>query len=142
MIRRALIALGGVVALTGLTGFAEPDRYAAGQVWEYRTRPGDEGSLLKIQRIETIGPADGGERVYHISVIGFRLRNPDMQPVLQHSPVSRETLDASVTRLGDQSVKFPDPGDGIAQWKADNGGIFTLPVAEIIEFIDQQTADR
>jgi hypothetical protein len=47
-----------------------------------------------------------------------------------------------VTRLGDQSVKFPDPGDGIAQWKADNGGIFTLPVAEIIEFIDQQTAGR
>ena len=24
-------------------------QYEAGQVWEYRTRPGEEGSLLKIQ---------------------------------------------------------------------------------------------
>jgi hypothetical protein len=28
------------------------DRYAEGQVWEYQTRPGDQGSLLKIQKIE------------------------------------------------------------------------------------------
>lgn len=142
MIRRTLIALGGVMALAGLTGFAEPDRYAAGQVWEYQTRPGDEGSLLKIQRIETIGPADRAHRAYHISVIGFRLRNPEMQTVLQHSPVSRESLDASVTRLGDQSAEFPDPAGGIAQWKADNGGVFTLTVAEIIELIDRQTSGR
>lgn len=128
-----------VMAIIGLAGFTEPDRYAAGQVWEYRTRPGDEGSLLKIQRIEA-APGDGGERIYHISVIGFRLRNAEMEPRLEHSPVSRETLDASVTTLGDPGAKFPNPDDGIARWKADNGGVFTITVAEIIDLIDRQTS--
>lgn len=142
MIRTALSVLAALAALTTLTGFDKPDRYAVGQVWEYNTRAGDEGSLLKVQRIEAFGPPDRGERVYHISVIRFRLRNGDMEPVLQHSPVSRETLDASVTRLGDQTVEFPDPDGGIADWKAQNGGVFTITVAEIIELIDRQTSGR
>ena len=139
--KRLSAVLHALIAVMGLSGFAEPDRYAAGQVWEYRTRPGDEGSLLKIQRIEAM-PGDKMGPVYHISVIRFRFRNPEMQPVLQHSPVSRQTLDASVTRLGDPGIEFPDPTGGIAQWKADNGGVFTISVAEIIELIDQQTAGR
>lgn len=133
---RILSALAAVVLLTGLS---EPDRYAAGQVWEYRTRPADSGSLLKIQRVEqhaATGP------IYHISVIGLRLRNQDMNPVLPHTPVSRETLDASVTRLSDKSPPFPDFEPGIAQWRADRGGVFTIPVAEIIEIIDRQTSGR
>lgn len=137
--KRLSALLLAVVAVVGLGGFAEPDRYAAGQVWAYHTRPGDEGSLLKIQRIETLSGAGRGP-IYHISVIRFRLRNGDMTPALEHSPVSRETLDASVTALGDQSVEFPDPGDGIARWKADNGGVFTITVAEIIDLIDRQTS--
>ena len=142
MIRRTLALLAACVAFTGLTGFDTPDRYAVGQVWAYHTRAGDDGSLLKIQRIEAFGPPERGERVYHISVIRFRLRNGDMEPVLEHSPVSRETLDASVTRLADQTIEFPDPANGIADWKAHNGGVFTITVAEIIELIDRQTSGR
>ena len=140
MIRRAAFTLAAIVGLIGLTGFAKPDRYAVGQVWEYRTRPGDEGSLLKIQRIESFGPPERNERVYHISVIGFRLRTGGT--VLEHSPVSRETLDASLTRPVDQAIEFPDPANGILDWKAHNGGVFTITVAEIIELIDQQTSGR
>ena len=139
MIGRRLAILGlAMVALTALTGFQEPNRYAAGQVWEYQTRPGDEGSLLKIQRIER---APGRrDLVYHISVIGFRLSNPDVLPVLHHSPVSRETLDASVTRLSSSTAEFPDPSEGIAVWKRNNGGVYDIPVARIIEAIERQTA--
>ena len=139
MIGRRLAILGlAMVALTALTGFQEPNRYAAGQVWEYQTRPGDEGSLLKIQRIER---APGRrDLVYHISVIGFRLSNPDVLPVLHHSPVSRATLDASVTRLSSSTAEFPDPSEGIAVWKRNNGGVYDIPVARIIEAIERQTA--
>lgn len=140
MIRRSLCLLAALAAFTGLAGFDTPDRYAVGQVWEYRTRPGDEGSLLKIQRIEAFGPPERGERAYHISVIRFRLGNGGT--VLEHTPVSRETLDASVTQLGDQAVEFPDPGEGIGDWKAHNGGVYTITVAEIIELIDRQTSGR
>lgn len=126
-----------LTAVLGLCGFAQSDRYAAGQVWEYRTRPGDEGSLLKIQRIDA-DPA--GKPIYHISIIRFRLRNPEMTPELNHAPVSRETLDASVTKPGDPSAAFPDADPGIAVWKADNGGVFTIPVAQVVEIVDRQTS--
>ncbi|HYC75130.1 hypothetical protein [Brevundimonas sp.] len=131
---RMLLAL---TALVALGGFAEPDRYAAGQVWEYRTRAADAGSLLKIRRVEEhaeLGP------IYHVSVIGLHLRNRDMDQVLSHTPVSRETLDASVTRLSDRSPPFPDFEPGIAQWRADQGGVFTISIAEIIEIVDRQTS--
>lgn len=127
-----------LTALTTLGGFSQPNAYAEGQVWEYRTRPGDEGSLLKIQRIER--RRGQRELVYHISVIGFRLSNPEVVPVLPHSPVSRETLDASVTRLSDSAAEFPDASNGILVWKRNDGGVYTIPVARIIELIDRQTA--
>ena len=136
--RRLAVAGLALAALTTLGGFQASSRYAEGQVWEYQTRPGDEGSLLKIQRIERVrGRRDP---VYHISVIGFRLSNPDVLPVLHHSPVSRETLDASVTRLSSSTAEFPDPSEGIAVWKRNNGGVYDIPVARIIEAIERQTA--
>lgn len=128
--------LSAVAALVMLAGFTAPDRYAAGQVWEYRTRAAEAGSLLKIQRIET--PTGHDEPIYHISVIGLRLSNGG--DALQHTPVSRETLDASVTELSDRRPAFPDPAPGIAQWKADQGGVFTMTVAEIIQIVDDQVA--
>ena len=132
-----LAAVFAIGAFTILTGFSEPDRYAAGQIWEYRTRPSDMGSLLKVQHVENhevLGT------VYHISVIGIRLRNPEMHPELPHTPVSRETLDASVTELSTKTPVFPKPEDGIAQWRADDGGVFTIPVADIVEIVDRQTS--
>jgi len=108
-------------------------RYAEGQVWEYRTRPGDEGSLLKIQRVE---PWPGGGQVYHISVI--RVRFADHADVeLQHLPVSARTLDASVTRLSASSAVFPLADEGIAIWRAESGGVFDIPLAEIVEIADR-----
>jgi hypothetical protein len=117
-----------------------PDRYAVGQVWEYHVRKGDEGSLLKIQQIEQdpaqakLGP------IYHVSVIGVHFRNAQVPGVLQHIPVSRKTLDASVTRRIETSAAFPDPSNGIAEWRNDHGGVFAIPVSEIVEIVDEQTA--
>jgi hypothetical protein len=130
----AVLAIG---AFPVLTGFSEPDRYAAGQIWEYRTRPSDTGSLLKVQSVEN---HDVLGTVYHISVIGIRFRNPEMHPELPHTPVSLETLDASVTRLSTKAPVFPKPEDGIAQWRDDDGGVFTIPVSDIVEIVDRQSS--
>lgn len=142
--------LAALALFAGLTAQAPaPDRYAEGQVWEYRTRPGDEGSLLKIQRIEAwpevaagaaSAPAgDGAEggRVYHISLVGVRLGPGRAPSALQHMPVSRETLDASVIRLSEASPAFPDPAEGLATWREARGGVFTIPVAEIVGALEQ-----
>jgi hypothetical protein len=113
----------------------EPARYQEGQVWEYRTRPGDEGSLLKIQRIET--PPDGRGPIYHISVIGVRL-GARTGSQMQHLPVSELTLNASVTRLSAGNADFPSADEGIAMWRGAQGGVFDIPLAEIVGIVDRQ----
>lgn len=112
--------------------------YSEGQVWEYKTRPGEAGSLLRIGKIETdpkLGP------VFHISIIGAKVRNPDagrgFSSELAHFPVSKATLDQSVTRLSQARPAFPDYREGYEEWRRANGGVFTLSVAEIIAVVEE-----
>jgi hypothetical protein len=127
----------GLLVLMALAAGAPiSDRYAVGQVWEYRVRPGDEGSLIKIQEIDPatihLGPT------YHISVIGVHTCTADRTSTVQHMPVSRETLDDSVTKPSRSDASFPDASNGIAIWKSRNGGVYTIPLAQIIETISRQ----
>ena len=117
---------------------AAPERrpaYADGQVWSYHTRLEDQSSLLKINKIEggsgsMVGP------IYHISVVGVHLGGSATTTAIHHLPVSRETLDDSVVALTTSSAAFPDSTDGIKQWRAAHGGVFNIPVSEIVELID------
>ncbi|MEO1046189.1 MAG: hypothetical protein AAFX04_12175 [Pseudomonadota bacterium] len=117
--------------------------YAEGQIWAYDTRAGEEGSLLKIQKIELIGPAEEPMEVFHLSIVGISFSNKAVGSVLPHTPVSRQTLDDSVVRLDDSDVEFPLPSavqQGIAAWEEAQGGVFTVSVKEIIDFVDQAIA--
>ncbi len=125
--------------LSGAGGETTADRYAAGQVWEYRTRPQEPGSLVMIREIEDIAPVG---RIYHVSITGIRPDATWGPTEIAHSPVSRETLDASVTRLSSKQPQAPDYRPGIAQWRADRGGVFTIPVADIVGLIDAQLGGR
>ena len=111
---------------------ASPTRYAEGQVWQYKTRIQDAGSLIKIQKIEK------AERttIYHISIIGIHL-GPDASTPLQHAPVAQETLDASVTQQVPDPGTFPDATEGIAEWRSAQGGVFTISLAEIAEVLQK-----
>lgn len=135
-------ALGAMLLFLSLSAQSSPRSYSEGQVWEYKTRAGDEGSLLRIQRIEPGPTGSKLERIYHIAVVGFHLRNPRVVPMLPHAPVSQQTLDASVTKLSSSDRSFPPPDSGIEEWKQAKGGVFTITVAEIIDILDQQTANQ
>lgn len=115
------------------------DRYAVGQVWAYHTRPGDAGSLLKIQAIERDPAALRGGPIYHISVIGVHFADPAIAPILPHLPVGRATLDASVTQQAAPDVPFPEAAPGIAEWQRARGGVYTMTLAEIIADVDAQS---
>jgi hypothetical protein len=105
--------------------------YQEGQVWHYRTRPGEERSLVKIQRIEESPDAD--ETIFHISLIRLAWRFGDALP---HAPVSRSTLDRSVTHLAAVFPDFPSVEEGIAEWKRASGGVYAVSLAEIVEMGD------
>jgi hypothetical protein len=118
---------------------AERPAYVEGQVWEYRTRPQDTGSLVKIQKIETPDWAKKSGPIYHVTVIGVHFQGPPLVVgLIGHLPVSRQTLDASLTRLApDQSTAFPGVEEGLAQWRRDKGGVFTLTLAEIVDMAER-----
>jgi hypothetical protein len=118
---------------------AQALRYAEGQVWEYRTRPGDGESLLKIQKIAPLPGGDEEMLVYHVSVIGVDL-GPKIARVLPHLPVAQEKLDASVTRLSSRTAEFPDPEEGIAEWTRAAGGVFNIAMAEIVALVEPTIA--
>lgn len=134
---RAALAF-ACLLLTGEASLsATANNYAEGQVWEYRTRPQDPRSLLKIQKIDR-DPSRAEHRViYHISVISVRLNDPNVPRDISQIPVARESLDDSVIRLASSGTNFPDASDGIAEWRRAKGGVFTIPVARIIDVVEQ-----
>ena len=138
LLRRMAAAVTLAVLLTGAQG-PRPE-YTVGQIWEYRTRAGDEGSLVRIQQIEEMAAADGP--IYHISVIGVRFRQAPLSGQLAHLPVSRTTLDASLTRLSSQTRSFPDVAPGIAHWREARGGVFTVPLAQVVDMVERMVAQQ
>lgn len=132
--RKLLSALATIgLAFVSTASFAQD--YTAGQVWQYKNRSQDSGSLLKIQKTGKIGPENDRMIVYHLSIIGINV--PGMDGTLSHLPVSKQTLDESVTMLANSAIEFPDPSEGIRMWREANGGIFTIPIAEIVGILEQ-----
>ena len=114
--------------------------FAPGQRWAYRTRPGEEDSTLVILRRELLGE----RAALHVQLQGLRLQNPllegGVQTFLGHLPVSEEAVRASVTQLLEIGVQADDEG-GYALWRGayerEEAGIFTLPVAEIVQALEE-----
>lgn len=124
---------------------AESDRYQPGQIWSYKATASDWRSLIKIQEIGQIGPKNDPVIVYHISMIGIAVPNA-MEPIeIGHLPVSRQTLNGSVTKLmeypGPLEPRFPDHFEGKAQWERDNGGVFTITLREIADILRNQVTE-
>ncbi|WP_417482801.1 hypothetical protein [Maricaulis sp.] len=106
-----------------------------GQVWTVRNAPNPELRAL-IARIEPFGKSD---IVVHISLTGVLMQNPDGESVLttaSHLPFEQSVLVASLDTL----VETGQPLDahfatGYQIWLDDEGGIFTVPVAEVVSLL-------
>ena len=122
----------------------KPD-YAEGQVWTYDHRPGEDGSRVVIRKIG-VEPEDG--EVFHLSIVGVKLRNHRVpggaQPAMHHAAVLRTTLDKSLRTLTPATDADTAWEDGYAVWRQayDNGdaGVFELTIAEILGYIEMVVA--
>jgi len=115
--------------------------FCQGELWAYRTRPGEEASTVLINRIDadaTLG------QIFHISLTAVKIKNARASggttSTVAHLPVSQETLDKSLTkRIGTAPINA-DYLDGYGQWRRafDQGeaGIFSIDVAEIVSFLE------
>ena len=106
---------------------AASQEFAPGQEWSYQARPQDTASTVVIGVVE--------DHVIHISIhnvhIGKRVTN------IGHIPISPEALRSSVTQLRSETGDTEGIADGIAAWREANGGVFTISVADAVEYIEQ-----
>ena len=112
-------------------------KYKVGQVWTYRTRPYEAGSVLTIVKTEV---DDKLGSIIHIHLQGLRIKNPQAElgftSFATHLPCSEEAIDQSVTELRQASGLFPGYEEGHQEWRkafdAGNAGIWSIPVAEMV----------
>jgi len=111
---------------------------AVGQVWEYRNRPGDDGSTLTIGRLEDL-PKIGS--IVHISIAGVHVKDPGVpggqSERLPHAPFSRAAFEGSITLLVGRASPPAEFEAGYQQWQRAHGGVFTISVAEAVDLLEK-----
>ena len=136
MLQKALAILIGFFSTSAMS-----QDFQVGQIWEYKTRPGEEASRLYIVKIEAW---PNGDKIFHIYADKLKIKNPmlagGIQVELPHAPVSLQTLEQSIIKQAGTVQSLPDINEGYAAWKeaydAGEAGIFTIPVGEIISLIE------
>jgi hypothetical protein len=125
----------------GLETVAESP-FQPGQVWRYNNRAHEPGSTLTIVQID---PHAVLGDIIHVSVQGLQMKNPysrsGFSETIAHMPFAEAALRGSVTELTEENVALLCFQDGYRMWKtafdSDEGGIFTLSVAEAIDVMEQ-----
>ena len=122
--------------IAAFPALAQDRVYEEGQVWAFDVENSGDDNALIIQRIEPAEDTGFPYDVYHISMfVDIPLGEMD-ELVVGHLPVSRETLDASVTETSERDMStFSDWEEGYREWQNAKGGVFTIPMDEIVAFL-------
>ncbi len=129
--------VGAVTKDTTLTDSTDT-KFKVGQVWHYKTRRGEEQSTLIILKIDN-SPSVG--LIVHVGIRGIQYHSciggeaPDH---IEHMPLSKKALEASVTDLVASGQPVPDFFEAYNEWRAlytdRKAGIYTSSVAESLDF--------
>jgi hypothetical protein len=116
---------------------------ARGQVWSYRTRPGEEGSLLVVGAIDR---APGRGRVVHVKVTGVLFKAPQLPGgyahEIMHLTLTEDALLESVTEQVDApGVTLRGFDGGYANWldAYEAGTLFVqkVPLAKALTALEE-----
>jgi hypothetical protein len=116
--------------------------FAPGQVWTYRTRPGEGASRAVICRVDE---ATSAGAVVHVQVLGVALRNPaadgGVSTVAGHVPLTEAALRASVLERAPGRAACAGFEAAHAAWAtavaAGRAGAFKVPVAEALDAVQR-----
>jgi hypothetical protein len=136
----ALLVIGGVImacrkAQTGSAPVAS--KYHPAQVWSFKTPSDQPDAKLTILLVES-HPKIG--TVVHIAVSGVHL--PHDNTTVPHMPFAESAIDQSVISLVQESGPVPDFHEGYSHWQHAKGGVFTISVAEGLEFVRKGLEQR
>ena len=122
-------------------------KYQPGQVWTYRTRPGEEASRLTILKVEPYGKT--GNAV-HVRINGVKINNPQVvggvSTEIGHLPFAEAVIDKCVVKLESSGAAVSHRLEGYDTWKeqADKGkaGVFTVTVVEAIGIVEKAMSQQ
>jgi hypothetical protein len=97
--------------------YANTMDFKVGQIWTYN----QNGHSLMILKIEAYGDTD---------CVHIRINEPY---IIEHMPMSIESLRKSVLQIVSENNQIPDFEDGYSNWKSHHGGIFTISVEESVK---------
>src|SRR3989442_7845641 len=93
-------------------------KYKVGQMWSFKTRPGEEKSYFIVVRVET-HPKLGN--IIHIAVRKLKMQKPHspdgISEDVNHMPFSEEALNKSAVKMLKDKVDLPDFKDGYQMWR-------------------------
>lgn len=127
--------------MSGISDASVGDRFAAGQLWTYRTREGEESSRAIVLHVEEF-PSLGC--VAHVALVDLAIRCPSSEggflQTLRHLPVAASSLHESLCELQLDGLRLPDPDEICGEWRrafeTSGAGCWTLPLAEIVQAIE------
>lgn len=116
-------------------------KYKVGQVWSYKNRPGEEGSVFVVVKVEN-HPKLGN--IVHVAVRGLKMKNrhsPDgFSDKVNHMPFSEEAIDRSAVKLLKERAELPDYKEGYQMWReafdAGSAGVYTITLAEAVTVME------
>ena len=112
--------------------------YKPGQVWSYKTRPGEEESTITILRVEST-PKLG--TIVHVQIQKWKLENckgNTGDSTMDHAPFSKAAIDKSVVKLLRTEKDIPDFDEGYKDWLSHCGGVYTMSVADALSLTNKK----
>ena len=108
-----------------------------GQIWKYKTRPGEENSTITILKIERITGENGRPvTIVFVQINGLKIRDiyrPDVQvDHIQPYPFQMKTLFNSLTQLVSENNKIPDFEATYNKWRGGKGAYLVVNIIKVI----------
>jgi hypothetical protein len=120
---------------TRLSNASDP-KFHVGDIWEYKTRTGEENSRLTVVKVDS-SPELG--TIVHIAVNNLTWKDCQNKPFPQsvpHMPFARKVLEASLSKKAGVEQSLPDYRNGYEEWKAaysqKRAGIYIIEVRDAV----------
>lgn len=134
---RRMVAVFALLWVAAMPVAADPaEAVQVGQVWTIRDAHRSEVRLV-VGRIE---PWKNGSIAIHVSLSGLGdivMKNGEtFTGTISHMPFERSVLISSLDQMTGADAQI-DPGfqEGYGEWQSNDGGIFTISVAEAISLM-------
>jgi hypothetical protein len=111
-----------------------------GQVWEYRSRPGEESSSLTVIDVEDIGV---GVRVIHVALDGLKRKSKQTGKIkewfISHTPIDQNVLKPSLIKV--ISHKSCVINEGLQYWREEykkgEAGVWSVDITMVIDITEE-----